>query len=403
MRILCEALGFGVGDNLGGSVRVAQINAKALAQAGHDVTFYCTNLVEKGRRLCSRTTETTNGGVRVVYFNTYTVPFWRGSFGPSVSPDVFARLRRELAEQDVVHLYEFRSFLSLTVASAAFRRGIPYALQPQGTLLTGGTSAVLKRCYDCLLGRRVLRRASRVVAATMVERQMCLDTRVPPGRVEVIPNGYDVDAAPPAPAVGTFRLKFGLSASRPIVLTIGRLDYVKAQDLLVAAIARLPRGQVQLVIIGADHGLRPEIERVIATHDLSDAVLLTGALSDEDVTAALVDCDVFALPSRFEAFGMAILEACRFSKPLLLSSGCQNAAAFRGRAALVVPPDAASLAEGIARLVSDAALRESYGRAANVILQEEYTLAQVCRRLEHLYHKMIEEHAARQSAAVPAL
>lgn len=389
MRIVMEALGFGLGDHLGGSVRVAHANARALADAGHDVTFYCTNLLARGRDLYPRTTEMTIGGVRVVYLKTYGVPFWNGSFGPSLSPGIFGRFGRAIAEADVVHLFEYRSFLASAIAAEAHRRGVPFVLQPQGTLLSGGTSARIKRWYDWMFGRRLLERAAKLVALTAVEAQACVDAGVPRDRIAVVPIGMDIGRYASWPAPGVFRARIGAPVDRLLLLTVGRLDYVKGQDLLIEAFSRLPRGQAQLVIIGADHGLRPELERLIALHQLDGDVLLAGPLSDADVQAALVDCDVFVMPSRYECFGMAILEACCCSKPLVLTRTCQNAPAFDGRGAVVVEPEPDALARGLAHLVADPALRAELGRAGHAVLTGEFTQTQVTRRLETLYDQVI--------------
>lgn len=382
-------------------MRVARDNARALAEAGHDVTFWCTNMLEKGQSLVEGTTETNDDGVRVVRLNTWSLRGWSGGIGPTFSPGIFGRIAREIDHFDVVHLHEFRSFLAWTVGLAAIRRGIPFVLQPQGTLLSGGASSRLKRVYDRFIGQRLLNRAACLVAATLVEAAMAHAAGVDPDRIRVIPNGLDARRYATVPARGGCRQLFGIAAGEVLVLAIGRLDIVKGQDLLVEAFACVPRGQARLVIVGPDHGLLPTIEQIIARHNLRDEVLITGALSDEDLLKALVDCDVFVVPSRFEAFGMAILEACYFSKPLVLTSSCQNAASFDGHGALVAAPEPEALGAAISRYLADPALREANGRLGRQVLDERFILSEVRKQLERLYAEIVGA-GGRQAAAAGA-
>ena len=82
MKIIISALGFGIGDSLGGSARLSGSNAIELAKKGHEVVFLCTNRIDKKNKLFDSFQEKIIEGVRVMYLNTFTIPFWYGDLGP---------------------------------------------------------------------------------------------------------------------------------------------------------------------------------------------------------------------------------------------------------------------------------------------------------------------------------
>lgn len=391
MRILYEALGWGDGDNLGGSGRVAQLNARALAARGHEVTFLCTNRRDRRTALYPREFEAWSAeGVRVVYLRTTTVPWWLGELGPHYVHNAAVRLRDEVALHDVLHLHEYRSHLAGAAAAAARAVGVPYVLHPQGTLRPGDRSRWLKLVYDRFVGRMLVGSARRIIAGTFSEREQIAATGVERARISVIPNGIDLGRFERLPKRGRFRARHGITMDAPLVLCVGRLEANKGQDVLVRAFCGLAHPTARLALIGPDSGLRESLRQIATAAGRADAVVVTGPLpGDEDVVEALVDADIYVQPSRNEAFGQAILEACATARPLVLSDGCQNAAAFRDRAALVVPCTPDALGRAIERLLTDAPMREAYGLAARMILEREFTLSSVALRLEQLYASVV--------------
>lgn len=396
MRILFEALGFGAGDNLGGSVRVAQANARALVARGHQVTYICTNRRDRRTSLFPGTEERiTEDGVRVVYLRTLTIPWWPGSFGPHYVHGAARRLEAELRVHDLLHLHEFRSFLAYAAARAARRAGVPYLLQPHGTLRPGERSQRLKRVYDRWLGRPLLEGASRFIADTESERELFAQAGVSRERSVVVPNGLDLTRLEPLPERGRFRARHSIAPESRMVLFLGRLELTKGPDVLLRAFCELQAADAVLVLVGPDHGLAGQLREMIARAARGRSIVMTGPLHDDrEVIEAMIDADVFALPSRYDSFGMVVLEACAASRPMLLSEGCQLAPAFRDRAAIVVPCESKAMASGLRRLLDDPGLRARFGAAGREILVRDYTLPAVVSRLETLYREVLRPAAA---------
>jgi len=140
----------------------------------------------------------------------------------------------------------------------------------------------------------------------------------------------------------------------------------------------------QLVIAGKRGWLTGEIERQ-ATQLFgpnSPAVRFTGYIADQDLPALLSGALAFVFPSLYEGFGMPILEAMACGTPVLTSATSALPEIAGDAALLIDPEDTAAIADGLARLTSDAVLRADLGarglaRAAQFTWQRcaEETLA----------------------------
>ena len=385
MQILFEALGFGEGDRLGGSVRVAAAHARGLAAAGHQIEFVCTNRRDKGCVLYASSKSRSCGQVRVHYLETHMLPAWPGEFGPHyVRCD--HRFREALARAEVAHLHEFRSFLAAKTAREAFRRGIPVVMQPQGTLPRHDRGQWLKSIFDRLWGGQMIKRINAWIAATPMEADIIQDAGVASSRIHVVPNGLDCQRLLPLPPAGEFRRRHPRIGHKPMILCVGRVQPVKGHDLAIAALARMQHRDAILVLAGPDADYRTTMERLAQSEGVSERVVFTGALPEaRDILSAMVDADLFLLPSRFEAFGMVILEAALAGKAMVLSRGCHSAPAFEGRCALLAPPDGPAFAACLDQLLADQTLRVRFEETAPLLVRD-YDLAKVVSQLLTIYH-----------------
>ncbi|MEO1997266.1 MAG: glycosyltransferase family 4 protein, partial [Planctomycetaceae bacterium] len=180
---------------------------------------------------------------------------------------------------------------------------------------------------------------------------------LPGASVFVIPNAvFGVEPSRPAQAVD----------GRSIVLGVGRLSDEKGFDVLIDVFAGLADDHPnwRLVILG-DGPRHQALAAVIRRWGLQDRIELRGwvTVPAEWYTAA----DVFVLPSRYEGFPNALLEAMAFGKPVL-ATNCSPAIRViiqNEQNGLIVPAeDSAELSRGLRRLMTDTDLRTRLGEAA---------------------------------------
>jgi glycosyltransferase involved in cell wall biosynthesis len=142
------------------------------------------------------------------------------------------------------------------------------------------------------------------------------------------------------------------------ILFIGNLTPVKGLHTLLQALAHLSPDQWCLTVVGSlmmDPGYVHSIRRQIAESGLTDHVKLLGACPNAEVATHLAQNQVLAVPSHYEAFGIAYLEAMGFGLPVIASTaGAAHELVAQGEQGfLVTPGDATTLAQHIQTLQQD--------------------------------------------------
>lgn len=181
------------------------------------------------------------------------------------------------------------------------------------------------------------------------------------------------------------------SAGAPRIVAISRHDPRKGVDVLLHALALLSARRVpfRAELIGAGP-LLEEDRRLAASLGLGPSVEIPGYV--RDVRAPLLSSDVFCLPSRGEQSGsVAVLEALQAGVAVAASS-CDGIPEdlTDGDDALLVPPgDAHALADALARLLTDAALRRRLGAAGRRTFERRFSAKAFSRELGTLYEELL--------------
>ena len=119
------------------------------------------------------------------------------------------------------------------------------------------------------------------------------------------------------------REKLGLSQTSKILLSVGRLEPIKGYDVLINALSFLNISDdfdVRLLIIGGDSKSQNELERLNSLklkHGLSNQVNFLGAIDHDELPIYFSAADVFVMPSAYETFGIAALEASACNLPVI--------------------------------------------------------------------------------------
>ena len=160
----------------------------------------------------------------------------------------------------------------------------------------------------------VLASADRRAIADLVARS---DGRLDPSRIVEFPTRVDTEAFRVLPK-GDARQRAGLTGDGPIVVSCGRLSWVKGWDLVLQAcvLAAKTRPGLRLLLIG-DGEDRGRASEMVGRLDAREVVTLLGVQPPEMVKYYLNAADVFAVGSRFEGWSVAMLEALACGKPII--------------------------------------------------------------------------------------
>ncbi|MBU0512919.1 MAG: glycosyltransferase [Chloroflexi bacterium] len=176
------------------------------------------------------------------------------------------------------------------------------------------------------------------------------------------------------------------------VVCVGRLSPEKGQDLLLQALAKLKKQNMQVytVFIG-DGPQRDQLSTDVVRLDLQNRVSFLGIRSD--VYDWLFNADIFVLPSDWEGVSLAILEAMAASLPVVATAvGGTPEVVLDGVTGLLVPPrDPDALAKAILRLLGDPGLRLRMGQAGRERVEKHFAISETVRKTEALYQKLLAE------------
>ena len=204
-------------------------------------------------------------------------------------------------------------------------------------------------------------------------------------RFQIIPHGINLPVAD----------QVKVQKPGPIeVLFVGRLEYRKGIDVLLAAIPLVLKinPDVQFSIIGADTGNEYQ-NRFIADTDpaILQQVTFRGKVNDEQLQQAYRDCNIFVAPSRYESFGLIFIEAMSYGKPVIGcdAGGMPEIITNNYNGLFAIPGDAQSLADKLTLLIENTGLRDKLGGNALKTVQEKFTVDQLAASSLNYYQKII--------------
>ena len=176
---------------------------------------------------------------------------------------------------------------------------------------------------------------------------------------------------------------------RPLtILCVGRLGSHKGQqwllDTYLQARARFNR-PARLVLVGRDEGGTAGIESFIAQRHLQGEVIVTGEVTDSELAEWYAEAELFALFSRYEAFGLVYLEAMAHGTPVLTHDVGANREVLLQGAVIVPRFDRENAASELVRLVNDDTARRELGRQAQKYALSEFTWPAVAEKYLEVY------------------
>jgi glycosyltransferase involved in cell wall biosynthesis len=192
---------------------------------------------------------------------------------------------------------------------------------------------------------KAIKSASKIISVSQYTKNRVIqEQNMTSDLISLLPNTFDASQFTIRPKPQYLLDRYQLDADKQIILTVTRLagsDRYKGYDQIIQALPmirqQIPNIHYLLVGKGDD---RDRIEKLIKDHHLQDCVTLTGFVPDHELNDHYNLCDVFAMPSKGEGFGIVYLEALACGKPTI--GGNQDGAIdalCNGELGVLVDPD----------------------------------------------------------------
>lgn len=246
------------------------------------------------------------------------------------------------------------------------------------------------------LRRMALRSANVVMAPSKyTAEQVAAVQGVAPEKIRVLPWALDPQFEALAPQAAKSVAPANFPEGR-VVLTVGRWradERYKGMDTLITALPRLlPRfPELQLAAVG-DGDDRAWLEDLAEETGVERHVHFLSGLSYAELAACYAHCEMFALPSKGEGFGLVYLEAMACGKPVIGGAhGGAPEVIDDGKTGYLVPHgDAAQLATAIETLLADPALEQEMGRRGKQRVENEFRFSVFAKSLRKILRELCE-------------
>ncbi|MCS6839909.1 MAG: glycosyltransferase family 4 protein, partial [Roseiflexus sp.] len=237
-----------------------------------------------------------------------------------------------------------------------------------------------------------LHRVDHVVALSHAERKFLACLGVDPQRISVLPNAVDLQAYSNAPPP--------VAARPPLVLFIGQLVPRKGYDLLARAMPVVLNAvpEARFVFVSHNRSGEAELRQIAAAGGVADRLEIAGRVSEAEKIRLLHQATVVAAPSRYEGFGIPLIEALAAGAPVVTTDVVAgNEIIDHERTGLLVPyGDVTALAAALTRLLEDRALGERLASAGRAEVFARYSAERLAMHLEMLYERLITGGAPRR-------
>lgn len=381
----------------GGPVTVSYDMARGLVAGGHKVTVATTDVFDERSRV--RQTAEVLDGIRVLRFRNVSNALAKRCNGylPLLFVPWFVR---NCSRFDVVHCHDFFSLQAVVAGFVCRLRGVPFLLQPHGSLSAvrrAARFAWAKRLLVFLFGG-ILRSARNIIALTRAEKES-IASLVPAlaEKIVIVPNGLDPGAFADVEKTDLHAV-YDIPLGRRIIGFIGRLAYIKGIDISLEVLALLKEKEdFAFLVIGPDEGELESLRALAAELGLAERVVFAGILGGGEKLRVMQSCDFFLFTSRDEGLPMALLEVAALGLPQVASRECNVPELAEYRAGFVhACDDVAGLARSVETLLRDRAVRRAMGQNARLMVEERFSTGRMVAGISQLYAATLRRRGAGQ-------
>jgi glycosyltransferase involved in cell wall biosynthesis len=248
---------------------------------------------------------------------------WLNKLGFSLMPNLSKKVRSEIKGLDIVHMHVFRSYQNVIFYKFCRKYNVPYVVDAHGAVPYYKRKNLIKKLFDQIWGKKILRDADFLIAETQVgvNEYLQIDPSLDREKIVVLSPPFDTDEFNKLPKPGQFRKKYSVPDDKKIIMFLGRVHHIKGNDFLIEGFADLckRRDDCLLMIVGSDDGHMGECKTLAKKLNIDERVTFTGFIGGDEKNAALIDADIVMQMSRQEQGAWAPFEAVLCGTPIIVT------------------------------------------------------------------------------------
>lgn len=339
------------------------------------------------------------GPARHGNISIYRVPCYGTLLYAPISPAFISAMRKAIEDfrPDILHFHvpNTSAFWALLLSIA---KDLPWVVHWHADVVPSVIDRRMALAYQLYrpVEKLFLRRAQSIITTSLSYLNTSGALAGFKDKCHIVPLGLDPDRLknPDDAGLRWAETVWGQAENR--IMVIGRLTYYKGHEVMLDASTALPDSRILIVGNGERES---SLQRRIHTLGLSNRVSLMGSLPDQALHTLISTCDCLCLPSveRTEAFGMVLLEAMRYGKPVVASNINGSGIGWvveNGVTGFLVPPgDPVLLAGSLKKLFVRPDLKSQMGRSAMERFLKVFQIDHIAQKLILLYHQIVKHRS----------
>lgn len=370
--------------HVGGIERVVYEQSKRLLQKNYEPVILTSAIAGKS--------EYTFNGLKVYCYPTLKVGFELGIPYSVPKPNSYKVFLKHIKDCDIVHVHGHPYLSSFTAVKVAKKYSKPIVLTQHNTFIEyGGFWDFAEKLNDFLVGRKVLQAADKIIVVSKATSHYVLGLGADPRKVEIIPNGVDLDRFKPiAFSKMESKKRLGIPKDSFVILTVRRLVYKNGIDTLLEGAKIAVKKNPQLLFLVIGNG--PDFEKInakIQEFKLEENFKLLGFVPDPLLLHYYNASDLFVLPSKSgEGLPLVLLEAMACGLPVITTNvGGAPEVIYENCGKIAPSNDALSLAEALVEFSRKNL--SSYCRKIRKLMEQRHDWDLNVKKLIKIYEELI--------------
>lgn len=239
-----------------------------------------------------------------------------------------------------------------------------------------------KKCVKC---------ADKIVSVSKFTKKQIVDTYgISPEKIDVIYNGIELNEQTfTEKELEESRKQFGIP-QKPVILFVGRIDdHRKGLDVLLKSF-KIVLEKIDCILLVVGKGDQTEARTLATSMEFLDNVFFTGFVDDITLKKCYQLCDVYAIPSRLEGFGLTVLEAMVAGKPVVATNVGAISELIKNKenGILVESQDIDCMSDAICMFLQTGAPPRNYEENGVYFMKDIFNWEKNAKEIEHIYMQL---------------